>query len=142
MAKRLPATAAMLSVAVLTGCAAASPTGVASVPTAHRSPTATPSRAPSSMADAGVVPTCDVIRGMFATANVAVSSVVDETANVQHAVARETLAYRILRHCTVSVPGRRTTSVVEIDGPGTVQLLSAFKALGIDCTDLPIARGY
>jgi hypothetical protein len=94
------------------------------------------------MADAGVVPTCDVIRGMFATANVAVSSVVDETANVQHAVARGTLAYRILRHCTVSVPGRRTTSVVEIDGPGTVQLLSAFKALGIDCTDLPIARGY
>ena len=79
---------------------------------------------------------------MFATANVTVSSVVDETANVRQAVALGTVPYTILRHCAVTVPGRSSTSVVEIDGQGTAQLLSAFKALGTDCTDLPIAQGY
>jgi hypothetical protein len=81
------------------------------------------------------------VKESFDRADVAVSSVVDVTEKVQRPPGE--LPYKILRHCTVTVPGRRGPSEVEINAPFSVeQLKSLFAAVGGNCPELPKAQGY
>jgi hypothetical protein len=81
------------------------------------------------------------VQDSFDRADVAVSAVVDVTERLQRSPA--TLSYKILRHCTVTVPGRRSPSEVEIDAPFSLKALTGlFAALGGNCPELPKAQGY
>jgi hypothetical protein len=134
----------MLAILLLSGCAATSTTsspasaGPAARPTA--SPNVTVGDGTTASADG--VPTCEAIHRAFVTADVAVGSIVDKTAEVQQAVSLGSVPYSVERHCEVAVPGQAVPSEVEID-TANAQFLQALRAQpGVDCTDLPSTEGY
>ncbi len=134
----------MLAILLLSGCAAASTTGSLATAGTGASPAASPSATVGDGRKSGAlgVPTCEAIHRAFVTADVAVGSIVDKTAEIRQAVSLGSVPYSVERHCEVTVPGQAVTSEVEID-TANAQFLQALRAQpGVDCSDLPSTEGY
>lgn len=142
---RAAATAAvgMLAILLLSGCAATSATASHATAGIGAGPTVSPSVKAGGGAKPGdgAVPTCEVIRRAFVTADVAVGTVVDKTAGVQQASALGSVPYSVERHCEMPLPGRPGKSEVEID-TANAQFMAMRAQPGVECADLPSTEGY
>lgn len=87
--------------------------------------------------------TCNDVKQAFLVANVAVSSIEDDTAGTQDAAKQGTLPYAITMHCVVRLPGVRLPQHVQLDRtPGkSTKLVTALGSVGPG-TRLPAAQGY